>query len=1096
MDNKLIPPKSSIVTTTSPIDNLIDNAEYDNVEPPNIVVIVSSGKIISANTAACKLLGYSKKELVNKRRAAIVDLNDSRFKKMLKQRKANGHSRALVTMIRKSGRRITCLISSTLFKDEDGIEKAITMIADMSQIILMHKNIETERAVHGNVAVKGTKQKKSDTINEKIVSENIALAISKQIKLDALKEKIVADNIAIDILEGKQFDSRNNKIVAENIAIALAKQKVIDIKNKRIVAENIAIALAKQKVIDTKNKKVVADNIANALAKQKAIDTKKEKIVAENIANALAKQKGIDVKKEKIVADNIAIALAKQKGIDIKKEKIVADNIIQALAKSEARIAENSKWIKHIAKTSYDVMWDWDIATNEIYVGESITEVFGYKVKKSSANFAHFISCLLPEEKDRVKKKLWKTLASGNKSWKDTFKLIRGDSTIASAASRARIIRDENGIATRLIGALKDISRLNELEKKLKEQVPILQEHSEKFLLAAKLSFDVIWDWDLLTNEIFIGDQFKQLFGYNLKNNKGNLADWIDHLHPDDKESVEKDIYNAIASSSASWEHAYRFIRADGSIAKVFDRGSIIRDGAGKALRMIGAMQDLSRQKELEEILNHEISAKEKLLEENNERFRLIFNSSSDVLYDSDLITGNVIISDAYEKEYGYKIKSNMTPAEDWVSHIHPDDKEAVYRDYQKTLDGDDNEWKYSYRFLKADSAIADVVSNAVILRDANGKAYRMIGSMLDMGKQKIPHEMQKLEFSSNAEDKENFRQLFNSSQDILFDVDVEANEVIFSNAYEREFGYKITAKMTPEKDWAVHIHPDDKEAVIQAYKKGITSDEIKWKYNYRFLRSDNSVATILSSGIILRNADGKVYRLLGVMHDISKEILLEEKLEKEIYIKEKQITAAMEEAKESERLDIGKELHDNVNQLLGASRLFLDIAKRGGEDSEMYINRSSEYTLTAIEEIRKLTKGLITEAIQRLGLRESIENIARDTMEAYPLKIRCSFNSFIEDRANHKFNLNVFRIVQEQLNNILKHAKATNVTISLSQNQKSIILAISDNGIGFDTSKKSKGIGIDNIKSRAAAYRGTAEFNSQPGMGCELKITFLLPEV
>ncbi len=391
---------------------------------------------------------------------------------------------------------------------------------------------------------------------------------------------------------------------------------------------------------------------------------------------------------------------------------------------------------------------------------------------------------------------------------------------------------------------------------------------------------------------------------------------------------------------------------------------------------------------------------------------------------------------------------------------------------------------------------MATILSSGIILRDANGKAYRMIGSMLDMGKQKIPHEMQKLEFSSNAKDKENFRQLFNSSQDILYDVDVEANEVIFSSAYEREFGYKITAKMTPEKDWDVHIHPDDKEAVIRAYKKRITSDETNWKYNYRFLRSDNSVATILSSGIILRNTAGKVYRLLGVMHDISKEILLEEKLEKEIYIKEKQITAAMEEAKESERLDIGKELHDNVNQLLGASRLFLDIAKRGGEDSEMYITRSSEYTLTAIEEIRKLTKGLITEAIQRLGLRESIENLARDTMEADPLKIGCSFNSFIEDRANHKFNLNVFRIVQEQLNNILKHAKATNVTISLSQNQKSITLSISDNGIGFDTNKKSKGIGIDNIKSRAAAYKGTAEFNSQPGMGCELKITFLLPEL
>ena len=268
------------------------------------------------------------------------------------------------------------------------------------------------------------------------------------------------------------IDSKNKKIVANNIAIALAKQKVIDRINDKKVAENIAIALAKQKIIDAKNKKIVADNIAIALSKQKIIDTKNKKIVAENIAIALAKQKVVDANNEEIIADNAAVALARQKAVDIKKEKIVADNIIIALAKSEARIAENNKWIKHIAQTSYDVMWDWDVATNEIYVGESIAEVFGYNVPNNTASFAHFIGCLLAEEKDGVKKKLWKTLASGAKRWKDSFSFKRNDGTIAFATSRASIIRDREGKASRLIGALKDVSRLSELEKKLEEQFP------------------------------------------------------------------------------------------------------------------------------------------------------------------------------------------------------------------------------------------------------------------------------------------------------------------------------------------------------------------------------------------------------------------------------------------------------------------------------------------------------------------------------------------------------------------------------------------------------------------------------------------------
>lgn len=207
--------------------------------------------------------------------------------------------------------------------------------------------------------------------------------------------------------------------------------------------------------------------------------------------------------------------------------------------------------------------------------------------------------------------------------------------------------------------------------------------------------------------------------------------------------------------------------------------------------------------------------------------------------------------------------------------------------------------------------------------------------------------------------------------------------------------------------------------------------------------------------------------------------------------LREKQISEAMEDARDAERSDIGKELHDNVNQLLGASRLYLEMGKRGGKDSEKYFARSSQYTLSAIEEIRKLTKGLITDIIKNLGLRQAIEKIAHDTMEISFIEICCNMENFIEKSVNDKFKLNAFRIVQEQLNNILKHAKATKVKLNLSQNKKSVSISITDNGVGFDTSKNSNGIGIENIKSRAKAYKGAARFVSYPGKGCILGIKF-----
>lgn len=112
--------------------------------------------------------------------------------------------------------------------------------------------------------------------------------------------------------------------------------------------------------------------------------------------------------------------------------------------------------------------------------------------------------------------------------------------------------------------------------------------------------------------------------------------------------------------------------------------------------------------------------------------------------------------------------------------------------------------------------------------------------------------------------------------------------------------------------------------------------------------------------------------------------------------------------------------------------------------------------------------------------------------MVVYPMKIVCKIDDFIEESNNDKFKLNIFRIVQEQLNNIIKHAKATEVNISLTQNKKSIVFSISDNGVGFDTIKRN-GIGLDNIKSRALNFNGKADFVSQIGGGCVLLITFPL---
>ena len=688
---------------------------------------------------------------------------------------------------------------------------------------------------------------------------------------------------------------------------------------------------------------------------QKNIDIKKDKLVTDQIILAKAKQKKIDFKKARIVADNIAIARLNQRKTDIINEKIVADNIARALAKSDARLEENTQWIKHIAKTSFDVMWDWNIATGGMYVGDTIEEVFGYKVKNNRMNFADFITYLLPAQRDSVEQKLRIALASHKKSWSDAFMLKCYDGTVASTVAKASIVRDKKGRATHMIGNIQDVSKVEALEKKLRMQNIVQKGNATKLPLNAPFSCDGLWEWNLLSNDFFLGEGFKEIFGTTRKTNGRRNNDWTVYLHPQDKPAVEKEMADAIVSTATYWKQGFRMTRTDGSIATVFCRANIIRDENGKAMRIIGAVHDLTRQRQVEKKQQNKISAQAKLLMEYKASFKIILNSSTDVFYDFDLIKEKLTISDAYMKDFGYSITKNLLTARDWVKHIHPADKVAMLLDYKRIL----------------------------------------------------------------------------------------------------------------------------------------TSGEVEWKCRFRFIRADDSVANVLSSGIILREGNGKPYRMIGFIQDTSKQTFLEEKLALEIKLKEQQIVAAMEDAKETERSDIGKELHDNVNQLLGASKLYLDMAKRGSEHSEMYLSRSSEYTQLAIEEIRKLTKGLTTDTINHLGLREAIGIIARDTMEVNKVKISNPMDSFDENSVSNKFKLNIFRIVQEQINNIIKHARASRASISLLQDDKTVTLTIADDGIGFDRDNKGTGIGLANIQSRSASFNGTADFVSAPGKGCVLTVVF-----
>ncbi|MBA4168009.1 MAG: PAS domain-containing protein [Chitinophagaceae bacterium] len=371
----------------------------------------------------------------------------------------------------------------------------------------------------------------------------------------------------------------------------------------------------------------------------------------------------------------------------------------------------------------------------------------------------------------------------------------------------------------------------------------------------------------------------------------------------------------------------------------------------------------------------------------------------------------------------------------------------------------------------------------------------RILQENMDVQNQKIAADtlagVQHRSAMRQSESNDWIRSVNKTSYDLIWDWDIPSDLICFGKGYEQIFGYKLPSHKLLFTEWMTLFEPEQRAMIKREINTLFASAKKSWKAVYQFNIPDGTPTQIISRANILRNTDGQVVRVIGVIHDQSRLQNLTRAHEHDILLREKQLAEAIIEAKEMERSELGKELHDNVNQLLGASVLYLDMARSDPSRADIYLSHSEEYTKNAISEIRQLTKGLLCDLLQDFGLLAAITQLTNDIMETLPVKIHCLFDAALETDMSEAFKLNIFRIVQEQLNNILKHARANEVHLTLSSTERGLMMSIADDGKGFDTTQRSKGVGMSNITSRARLYKGEGHFLSEPGKGCILVVNF-----
>lgn len=259
---------------------------------------------------------------------------------------------------------------------------------------------------------------------------------------------------------------------------------------------------------------------------------------------------------------------------------------VRALAESEERFRE-------IAENMQEVFYSLDAATGRfLYVNPAYERVWGRRSDMLSGPGPH-LETIHPDDREAVQSTRARQ-AIGQRTVSE-YRIVRPDQSLRWVRDHACPVLDPlSGKVIRVVGVIGDIT-----EAKVAEEA--MQQSLERFRMLSKATNDAIWDWDLVDDKLQWGNEaLHAMFGFEPGEIGHTIEDWVALIHDEDRERILSELGQTIDAGAEQWSGEYRFRRRDGTFAHVLDRGHIIRDTAGKAVRMIGAMTDITERKESE----------------------------------------------------------------------------------------------------------------------------------------------------------------------------------------------------------------------------------------------------------------------------------------------------------------------------------------------------------------------------------------------------------------------------------------------------------------------------------------------------------------
>lgn len=508
-------------------------------------------------------------------------------------------------------------------------------------------------------------------------------------------------------------------------------------------------------------------------------------------------------------------------------------------------------------------------------------------------------------------------------------------------------------------------------------------------------------------------------------------------------------------------------------------------------MRSRGFQDLIKRQEEQNRILQEEVERRiesEEELRKSKEHFKHLIENALDIItvlnYDGTIRYE----SPSLERILGYDPVELI--GESAFDYVHPDDLEQIQKKLSRVMRSPDKMDSAEFRFRHKDGSwryLESIAKNVVDAREGPG---------IIVNSRDVTERVKAWEQLEQSEEQ------LSTAQQIgrlgSWEWDINENTLRWSAELCRIYG--ITPENQPQTydEYLEYIHPEDRNNVDKQIRKAY-EEKSEFSFVHRLIRSDGAVKTLSCRGEIITDENANPVKMIGTGQDITTLKEAEQKLR--TYSEQlKKLTAKQEKVREDERIRIAREIHDELGQMLTVLKMDISIALKRAENklgNEIVSEFSKEIDKiidridTIIHSVQRITTELRPEVLDDLGLKEALEWQAQEFEDRAQVKLEFTNNASSINNLDDERSTAIFRIFQETLTNILRHAQASKVQILLEEDDEYLILNVKDNGKGISQKdiEYTNSLGIIGMKERSNFLGGSIDFEGEPGEGTSVTL-------